>query len=108
MILFSEDMIENLCTNKIKLFGDIKDYTERKKLIEKEVLFINIPFEAHCINTLHYLIYDGLSQSESSLLELLYKHNPYPCALVGGGSSGNMDFSRVFIFYNGEILKIKL
>ncbi len=77
-------MIENLCTNKIKLFSDIKDYTERKKLIEKEVLFINIPFEAHCINTLHYLIYDGLSQSESSLLELLYKHNPYPCALVGG------------------------
>lgn len=56
-------MIENLCTNKIKLFSDIKDYTERKKLIEKEVLFINIPFEAHCINTLHYLIYDGLSQS---------------------------------------------
>lgn len=37
-------MIENLCTNKIKLFSDIKDYTERKKLIEKEVLFINIPF----------------------------------------------------------------
>ncbi|EAH8391939.1 hypothetical protein APV25_08320 [Campylobacter jejuni] len=108
MILFSEDMIENLCTNKIKLFSDIKDYTERKKLIEKEVLFINIPFEAHCINTLHYLIYDGLSQSESSLLELLYKHNPYPCALVGGGSSGNIDFSGAFIFYNGEILKIKL
>ncbi|EAI5169303.1 chemotaxis protein [Campylobacter jejuni] len=105
MILFSEDMIENLCTNKIKLFSDIKDYTERKKLIEKEVLFINIPFEAHCINTLYYLIYDGLSQSESSLLELLYKHNPYPCALVGGGSSGNMDFSGTFIFYNGEILK---
>lgn len=98
-------MIENLCTNKIKLFSDIKDYTERKKLIEKEVLFINIPFEAHCINTLYYLIYDGLSQSESSLLELLYKHNPYPCALVGGGSSGNMDFSGAFIFYNGEILK---
>lgn len=29
-MLFSEDMIENLCTNKIKLFSDIKDYTERK------------------------------------------------------------------------------
>lgn len=54
---------------------------------------------------MHYLIYDGLSQSESSLLKLLYKHNPYPCALVGGGSSGNMDFSGAFIFYNGEILK---
>ncbi|HFF9290234.1 TPA: FIST N-terminal domain-containing protein [Campylobacter jejuni] len=105
LMLFSEDMIENLCTNKIKLFSNIKDYTERKKLIEKEVLSINVPFEAHCINTLHYLIYDGLSQSESSLLELLYKHNPYPCALVGGGSSGNMDFSGTFIFYNGEILK---
>ncbi|EOH6895048.1 FIST N-terminal domain-containing protein [Campylobacter jejuni] len=105
LMLFSEDMIENLCTNKIKLFSNIKDYTERKKLIEKEVLSINVPFEAHCINTLHYLIYDDLSQSESSLLELLYKHNPYPCALVGGGSSGNMDFSGTFIFYNGEILK---
>ncbi|MCW1328859.1 methyl-accepting chemotaxis protein [Campylobacter jejuni] len=105
LMLFSEDMVENLCANKIKLFSNIKDYTERKKLIEKEVLSINIPFEAHCTNTLHYLIYDGLSQSESSLLELLYKHNPYPCALVGGGSSGNMDFSGTFIFYNGEILK---
>ncbi|VEI78592.1 Putative MCP-domain signal transduction protein [Campylobacter jejuni] len=29
-MLFSEDMIENLCTNKIKLFSNIKDYTERK------------------------------------------------------------------------------
>ncbi|WP_261006581.1 hypothetical protein [Campylobacter jejuni] len=35
MILFSEDMIENLCTNKIKLFSDIKDYTESVRGILK-------------------------------------------------------------------------
>ncbi len=97
-------MVENLYIHKIRLFSDEKDYEKRKEYIEKEILSMQIPFEANYYNTLHYLLYDGLSQSESAVIEMIFKHTKYPCALIGGGSSGNLDLSQTWLFDGNDVL----
>lgn len=105
LTLFSEEMIEDLYIHKIRLFSNEKNYEKRKEYIEKEILSMQIPFEANYYNTLHYMLYDGLSQSEATVIEMMYKHTKYPCALIGGGSSGNLDLSQTWLFDGNDILQ---
>lgn len=97
-------MIENLYIHKICLFSDEKNYEKRKEYIEKEILSMQIPFKTNYYNTLHYMLYDGLSQSESSVVEMIFKHTKHPCALIGGGASGNLDLSQTWLFDGNDVL----
>lgn len=106
LILFGNEMIENLYIHKINLFDNIKDHRERRVYIEKEIASMHIPFRAHCSNTLHYLIHNGVSGSESMVIEMLYKYAQYPCTLLGAGASGDLDnLKGTCIVYNYEMLE---
>ncbi|MBZ7956017.1 methyl-accepting chemotaxis protein [Campylobacter molothri] len=106
LILFGNEMIENLYIHKINLFDHIEDHQDRRVYIEKEIASMHVPFKAHCSNTLHYLIHNGVSGSESMVIEMLYKYAQYPCPILGAGASGDLDnLQGTCIVYNHEILE---
>ncbi|CAL95597.1 putative methyl-accepting chemotaxis protein [Azoarcus olearius] len=45
-------------------------------------------------DTLAYVLFDGLSASESFFMEALYESGRFPCLFVGGSAGGKLDFVR--------------
>ena len=48
-------------------------------------------------DTLAYVIFDGLSASESFFMEALYESGRFPCLFVGGSAGGKSDFQKTQI-----------
>jgi hypothetical protein len=48
-------------------------------------------------DTLAYVLFDGLSASESFFMEALYESGRFPCLFVGGSAGGKGDFKQTFI-----------
>ena len=48
-------------------------------------------------DTLAYVVFDGLSASESFFMEALYESGRFPCLFVGGSAGGTSDFQKTLI-----------
>ncbi len=48
-------------------------------------------------DTLAYILFDGLSASESFFMEALYDSGRFPCLFVGGSAGGKFDFKNTWI-----------
>lgn len=48
-------------------------------------------------DTLAYVLFDGLSASESFFMEALYESGRFPCLFVGGSAGGKLDFRNTYI-----------
>jgi hypothetical protein len=48
-------------------------------------------------DTLAYVVFDGLSASESFFMEALYESGRFPCLFVGGSAGGKADFKKTLI-----------
>ena len=48
-------------------------------------------------DTLAYVLFDGLSASESFFMEALYESGRFPCLFVGGSAGGKADFKQTLI-----------
>lgn len=48
-------------------------------------------------DTLAYVVFDGLSASESFFMEALYESGRFPCLFVGGSAGGKLDFKKTLI-----------
>ena len=48
-------------------------------------------------DTLAYVLFDGLSASESFFLEALYNSGRFPCLFVGGSAGGTFDFRNTWL-----------
>ncbi|MPQ66550.1 MULTISPECIES: methyl-accepting chemotaxis protein [unclassified Pseudomonas] len=48
-------------------------------------------------DTLAYILFDGLSASESFFMEALYESGRFPCLFVGGSAGGKGDFKKTLI-----------
>ena len=48
-------------------------------------------------DTLGYIVFDGLSASESFFMEALCESGRFPCLFVGGSAGGKLDFKRTQI-----------
>jgi uncharacterized protein YoxC len=48
-------------------------------------------------DTLAYIVFDGLSASESFFMEALYESGRFPCLFVGGSAGGKADFKKTLI-----------
>jgi len=57
--------------------------------------------QAHTVidhrDTLAYIVFDGLSASESFFMEALYESGRFPCLFVGGSAGGKGDFKQTLI-----------
>jgi len=48
-------------------------------------------------DTLAYVLFDGLSASESFFMEALYESGRFPCLFVGGSAGGKFDFCNTWL-----------
>ncbi len=58
-------------------------------------LRVKTPIDAR--DTLAYILFDGLSASESFFMEALYESGRFPCLFVGGSAGGKDDFRQTFL-----------
>ncbi len=66
-----------------KLVGNIKRVQVRTQIDHRD--------------TLAYVVFDGLSASESFFMEALYESGRFPCLFVGGSAGGKSDFQKTLI-----------
>lgn len=107
LMLFSNDMIENVHIASIDLGKHIEKPKEQITFIENEVKKVSIPFQVTHADTLAYALVDGLSASESFLMEAIYNVGKLPCLYVGGSAGGKLDFQNTYIFDNNSVVQGK-
>lgn len=66
--------------------------------IEKASISIDIDYR----DTLAYIVFDGLSASESFFLDALYSAEKFPCLFVGGSAGGKLDFKNTWV-HDGHV-----
>jgi hypothetical protein len=107
LMLFGEEMVENVFVATIPLHSDeqVNSSSERINTIAKELQKIKIPFKLNHEDTLGYTLIDGLSASESFLMEAVYQDGHFPCLLVGGSAGGKLDFKATHLYNNQNVLR---
>ena len=103
--LFSQDIIDEVFVSTLNLGKDIQNSNEQIAFIEKEISKVQVPFNVKYENTLAYTLIDGLSGSESFLMEAIYNVGKLPCLYVGGSAGGKLDFKNTYIFNNEKVVQ---
>ncbi len=70
---------------------------ERVERIGKAIAGLNVKTEIDFRDTLAYVLFDGLSASESFFMEALYDSGRFPCLFVGGSAGGTLDFRNTWL-----------
>jgi len=65
---------------------------ERMEFIGKAISGLQVNMEINFRDTFAYVLFDGLSASESFFMEALYESGRFPCLFVGGSTGGTLDF----------------
>ncbi|MEJ2201968.1 MAG: methyl-accepting chemotaxis protein, partial [Desulfuromonadaceae bacterium] len=70
----------------------------RVERLAKAIAGIKINMEVNFRDTLAYVLFDGLSASESFFMEALYNSGCFPCLFVGGSAGGTFDFKNTYLY----------
>ncbi len=70
---------------------------ERVERIGSAIAGLRVDMEIDYRNTLAYVLFDGLSASESFFMEALYESGRFPCLFVGGSAGGTFDFRNTWM-----------
>jgi methyl-accepting chemotaxis protein len=70
---------------------------DRVDRIGKTIEGLRVNMEIDFRNTLAYVLFDGLSASESFFMEALYDSGRFPCLFVGGSAGGTFDFRNTWL-----------
>lgn len=87
-----------LHSGDIRAGGTTADVETRVSRITAELSRINVPFALDGKSTLALTFVDGLSASESFLMEAVYRSGRFPCLFVGGSAGGKLDFKDTWLF----------
>ena len=105
LMLFDASMIQDVFVASIPLHSETKSVNERIEAISKEIQKVHIPFKLNHEDTLGYTLIDGLSASESFLMEAVYNVGRFPCFLIGGSAGGKLDFQATYLFDGSRVLR---
>ncbi len=70
---------------------------ERVDRIGKSIADLRVTMDIDFRDTLAYVLFDGLSASESFFMEALYDSGRFPCLFVGGSAGGKFDFRNTWL-----------
>nr|WP_321466594.1 methyl-accepting chemotaxis protein [uncultured Desulfobulbus sp.] len=65
--------------------------------LKKGIQGLRIPFAIDFRDTFAFILFDGLSASESFFMEALYESGRFPCLFVGGSAGGKLDFQHTWL-----------
>jgi hypothetical protein len=103
--LFSSAVIAQVSTHTVPLLSaDIRGgqphrgADARVELLREELAKVKPAFPINPTETLALTFIDGLSASESFLMEAVHSDGRFPCLFVGGSSGGKLDFKNTWLF----------
>jgi hypothetical protein len=103
--LFSPDVIAEASLHTVPLHSeDIRSganprsIDQRIDLLRGELARIKPSFDLDPKHTFALTFIDGLSASESFLMEAVYRDGRFPCLFVGGSAGGKLDFKNTWVF----------
>lgn len=78
---------------------------ERIRRLVANINDVQIDMDIDYRDTIAYILFDGLSSSESFFLDALYTAERFPCLFVGGSAGGNLDFKNTWIHDGQRLLQ---
>jgi len=103
--LFSPALIGQVSIHTVQLFSDDirgghphRSTDARVELMRAELAKIKPVFPLDPRQTLALTLIDGLSASESFLMEAVHSDGRFSCMFVGGSSGGKLDFKNSWLF----------
>ncbi|MBR0715940.1 methyl-accepting chemotaxis protein [Bradyrhizobium liaoningense] len=110
--VFPPDLLQAISIHSIPLHNsDIRSgqpgtaHEARIDAIARDVASIRTPFAIDVRDTIALAIVDGVSASESYLMEAVYRAGKFPCAFVGGSAGGKLDFKNTYLSDGRKILE---
>jgi archaellum component FlaC len=107
--IFSREIVESVHVEAVGLAcDDIKSghpsRGQRQRLdeIRPQLARARLPFEMTAEQGFVLTLVDGLSNSESFLMEAVYESNKFPYLFIGGSAGGPLDFSRTRLAFDGR------
>lgn len=73
------------------------DYETRLERLRQNIRAVGTQMEIDYHDTFAYILFDGLSNSESFFMEALYDTGRFPCLFVGASAGGKLDFSGTWL-----------
>ncbi len=109
---FSDNLIKSVDIHTVYLYNDDikqgkvkKSTTKRVSLIENEIKKIEIDEHIDYYKHFLFVLADGVSNSESFLVEAIYNSEKFPCTLIGASAGGKFDFQNTYIFNDTNIVQ---
>ncbi|MDY0029375.1 MAG: methyl-accepting chemotaxis protein [Pseudobdellovibrionaceae bacterium] len=78
-----------------------KNIGQRVSRIRNHIEKLSLSMQIDVKDTFAYILFDGLSSSESFFFDALYSVDKFPCLFVGGSAGGKLDFKQTLI-HNGS------
>ncbi|WP_109156323.1 MULTISPECIES: FIST N-terminal domain-containing protein [unclassified Azospirillum] len=108
---FSSDLFADVSIHSVPLHsedirtGSIRlSHEQRVDAIRRELEAIEPAFPLDCHDTVALLFIDGLSASESCLMEAIYASGRFPVLFVGGSAGGTLDFLNTWVYDGRRVL----
>ncbi|THF63922.1 chemotaxis protein [Pseudothauera nasutitermitis] len=70
---------------------------ERVARLARNIEGLQVDIDIDHRDTFAYVLFDGLSASESFFMEALYDSGRFPCLFVGGSAGGTLDFKETWL-----------
>lgn len=109
--LFDERLVSDVYVASVPLAcEDIKSgtptlrHSERLRRLNEALSRVSPPFDMSCEEGFVLTLVDGLSNSESYLMEAVYESDRFPLLFVGGSAGGPLDFSMTRL-HDGQSTK---
>lgn len=110
--IFPPDLFEDICIRTIPLpDADIRagkptlSHEDRITKLVSELSKAAPPFRIYARDTVALTFIDGLSASENSFMEAVYRSARFPCLFVGGSAGGKLDFQNTYIFDSHKVVQ---
>ncbi len=110
--LFSRDVIADISVHTVPLHSrDIRSsgltlsLDQRIDAIRTELARVQPSFPLNVADTFALTFIDGLSASESFLMEAVYRDGKFPCLFVGGSAGGKFDFKNTWMFDGNAVVE---
>ena len=110
--LFSPELVADVSLHTVPLHSqDIRagapvlTTDQRVDAIRAELAKVRPAFDLRVTETFALTFIDGLSASESFLMEAVYRDGKFPCLFVGGSAGGKLDFKNTWMFDGSQVVE---
>lgn len=107
---FDPTLFEHIEIRSVAMHSDAlssKSRSEHIELIRKEADRVQLPFRPDASDTIALTFIDGLTASESYLMQAIYRTDKFPCYFIGGSAGGTLNFDNAWVYDGSSIAKDK-